>query len=441
MKDKQINYREETQRKRINEIDKTQYEHNVEDMVHRQNLRNNLFFESTNQNTYIDNRRIVPNYCHAFINNISFPTSLEEIKSVYIEEYGQYDVEHLLSAHEVSWTSPKWAMVGDICFFMHAKSANSTISSLKTELQNNRFFYSESDYQELMSWLNKGKQLHKQFGGKIFAVAKVISPIEEDTDDDRSIHWKTRMYANLGSIWLLNEPIDISLFRQYVTISNRGAITPVYGKEYQGLQRLISEKNPNPPDYFMSSVAADAETSRIDRYNWLRVAPAYRHSFIYEKQFRIYYVNYFLSSLGDIKTIYSECRCIKTGVTMLSRVDNIIRFFERYLPVEVKLSVPLENDIISQLSKYCNDDEIFLDKKETRGINNNVLYYNHVLVIDRDNLFLYDDRKQTLDDIYDLDNINTMDDIAAFREMLYGILESEYAPIQKYCGIRNKKRK
>ena len=118
-------------------------------------------------------------------------------------------------------------------------------------------------------------------------------------------------------------------------------------------------------------------------------------------------------------------------MTDLSRVDNVIRFFGRYIPVEVKLSVPLEVDIISQLTKYCNDEEVFLDKKEKRAIGNNDLYHNHVLVIDRDNLFLYDDRKQTLDDIYDLDNINTINDIIRFREILYGILGSEYAPIHR----------
>ena len=287
MNDNHINYQEDTQRKRIKEIDRTQDAHYKKDIISRQNLRNNLFFELTDQNIYIDHRRIVPTYCHAFINNISFPTTLEEIKLVVIEECGQYDIEYLRSSQEVSWTSPRWAMAGDICFFMHAKTANSTISGLKTELRNNRFFYSESDYQELMSWLDKGKQLHKQFGGKIFAVAKIISPAEQDTDDERPIHWNTRTYSDMGSIWLLNEPIDISLFRHYVTVSNRGAITPVFGKEYRDLQRLIVDKNPNPPDYFMSAIAADAETSKINRHNWLRIAPSYRHSFIYEKQFRI----------------------------------------------------------------------------------------------------------------------------------------------------------
>ena len=320
--------------------------------------RNRYYIEKIDSNTYVDNRRIKPEYCHAFINNIAFPKSLEEIKEVYIEE-GRYDIEALLSAEETCWTAPRWAMMGDVCLFMHAKTANSTISSLKTELMKNRHYYSDADFQELSSWLDRGKELYKKYGGKIFAVARVFDSPEEyfDSEPNEYIHWGSRLYADMGEIWFLQEPIDISEFKKYVAVSNRGAITPVYGEEYAELKKLILEKNQDPPEYFISSVASDAESSRINRFNWLKIAYKYRHSFIYEKQFRLYYVDYFLSALGDIKTIYSECRCIKHGVTDSSRMDNVIRFYRRYLPVEVKLTVATDT-ISTQVTKYCNDDMV-----------------------------------------------------------------------------------
>lgn len=311
-----------------------------EERNNRRKARNRYHIEKTDSNTYVDNRRIKPEYCHAFINNISFPKSLEEIKEVYIDERGMYDIEDLLASEETCWIAPRWAMMGDVCLFMHAKTANSTISSLKTELVKSRRYYSDADYQELSSWLDRGKELHKKYGGKIFAVARVLDSPGEDTESEPNeyIHWGSRLYADMGEIWFLQEPIDISEFKKYVAVSNRGAITPVYGEEYAGLKKLILEKNQDPPEYFISSVASDAESSRINRFNWLRISYKFRHSFIYEKQFRIYYVDYFLSALGDIRTIYSECRCIKHGVTDSSRMDNVIRFYRRYLPVEVKLA-------------------------------------------------------------------------------------------------------
>ena len=338
--------------------------------------RNRYYIEKIDSNTYVDNRRIKPEYCHAFINNIAFPKSLEEIKEVYIEE-GRYDIEALLSAEETCWTAPRWAMMGDVCLFMHAKTANSTISSLKTELMKNRHYYSDTDFQELSSWLDRGKELYKKYGGKIFAVARVFDSPEEyfDSEPNEYIHWGSRLYADMGEIWHLQEPIDISEFKKYVAVSNRGAITPVYGEEYAGLKKLILEKNQDPPEYFISSVASDAESSRINRFNWLKIAYKYRHSFIYEKQFRLYYVDYFLSALGDIKTIYSECRCIKHGVTDSSRMDNVIRFYRRYLPVEVKLAVATDT-IAIQVTKYCNDDVVYLDTAEKRGVNGDRFYNN-----------------------------------------------------------------
>ena len=394
--------------------------------------QSNRYFERTGFNNYKDNRRIKPDFCHAFINNITFPQSLQELKYVYIERCGQYDIEDLITSQETTWTSPRWAMAGDICLFMHAKTANSTISALKTQLVKDKEFYSEADYQELFSWLERGKQLYNNYGGKIFAVAQVIGPAEVFADGSSDVHWGSRLYSDMGKIWLLKQPIDISEFRECVTISNRGAITPVFDKEYRGLKKLILEKNQDPPEYFLDAVVADPETFRINRDNWLRTAPQYIHSFIYEKQFRLYYVDYFLSALGDIKTIYSECRCIKHGVTDLSRVDNVIRFFGRYLPVEVNLSVPSEYNIVAQVSKYCNDDEVFLDKMETRGISREFLYYNHVLIIDTQNLFLYDDRTGIVEDLYDLGDIHTMDDIVAFREKLSKVILSEYEPVNQY---------
>ena len=77
--------------------------------------RNRYRFEKTGPNRYIDNRRIKPEYCHAFINNIAFPKSLEEIKDYYIAERGMYDIEDLLASEETCWTAPRWAMRGDHC--------------------------------------------------------------------------------------------------------------------------------------------------------------------------------------------------------------------------------------------------------------------------------------------------------------------------------------
>ena len=124
----------------------------------------------------------------------------------------------------------------------------------------------------------------------------------------------------------------------------------------------------------------------------------------------------------------------------MSRVDNVIRFQGRYLPVEVKLSVPCEIDLPGQVTKYCNDTTVYLTKDEKRSADGTLFFYNHVLVIDTNNLFLYDDRTAVVEDICNLDSIRTIGDIKDFRIKLADMLVGEYPALKVKSGQRNLKR-
>ena len=67
----------------------------------------------------------------AFIDNISFPTTLVELED-FIDEF---NVEQILTVDETEWTAPKWAVEGDIVFFFHAKTAIQRITKLETEMK------------------------------------------------------------------------------------------------------------------------------------------------------------------------------------------------------------------------------------------------------------------------------------------------------------------
>ncbi len=68
--------------------------------------RHRRFFEINEIDESIDKRRIKPSFCHAYINNISFPKSLEELKETYIDTNGMFDIEALITSRETSWTAP-----------------------------------------------------------------------------------------------------------------------------------------------------------------------------------------------------------------------------------------------------------------------------------------------------------------------------------------------
>ena len=124
----------------------------------------------------------------------------------------------------------------------------------------------------------------------------------------------------------------------------------------------------------------------INRENWLSLTNEFRRNFDWEQQFRTFYVDYLLHAISDRRTIYKECRCQRSDIAD-SFMDNVIFIGRKYLPVEVKLSVAAEQDILGQVQKYCHDDRIFLSKDKI--IPGSSTYDGKVLVIDTMNIYLY----------------------------------------------------
>lgn len=76
-------------------------------------------------------------------------------------------------------------------------------------------------------------------------------------------------------------------------------------------------------------------------------------------------MNYLLRELSDIKTIYRECACYKDKGPA-SYVDNVILFNGKYLPVEIKLNIKAEKNIIGQVTKYCHLRKLILVNKGSK---------------------------------------------------------------------------
>ena len=375
---------------------------------------------------------MIMNYVQAYISNISFPTSLDEVyKYAHLfnmemilgcDFYNLLNDKHYMDFNNVEkyesrkteWTAPKWCKSGDIVLFMHSKTANARISAMKTELLSNRDKYTDDAFWIMMNALTRARKIYEIYGGKIFAIGKINgTPIYDSADTDQQ-HWKSKIYAPIDSIFLLEKPIDISEFNAVIMVSRQSSITPVFGEQFTYLKELILKKNPIVEEYYKESAAEPVPLARINDENWLNIVNNYRRSFFLEIQFRSFYVDRFLKYLGDTRTIFRECACIKTDVPT-SYVDNVIKLDGFYLPVEVKLSVDAEQDILAQLRKYCNLNHLMLTKNR---IINSGLYDNNVLVIDTERLYMYNNRKKALNALADLDSIHTIEDIANLRQTI-----------------------
>ena len=218
-------------------------------------------YSITRQTIHNKRETIYTRYVQSYISNIAFPKTLDELDKIYIKKAGDYDLEEVLSGYPETWTAPKWAKKNDIVFFMHACTARATISALSSELKRKRHLYDEDEVDLLKEWLLLGKELYDRYGGKIFAVGRVASEpyyIDDDDDDDDeddvAVHWSSRVYADIKDCWVLEKPVDISMFRNFISISRFSSITRVHSEEYEKLKKIILDTNPNPPDFFVHSI-------------------------------------------------------------------------------------------------------------------------------------------------------------------------------------------
>lgn len=356
----------------------------------------------------------------SFINNISFPKTLDELY-FFATEHGSFNVEDVLREGEIVWTTPKWAKIGDIVFFMHSKTAKSTITRLRTQLYNQRDNYTEKKYNILTDWINRGLDLYSRYGGKIFAIGKVLGAPEyiSDSDDgyeDASFyHWGSRIYSHI-EVFVLDNPIDISEFNDFIFVSRQCGITPVFGKEFIRLKSLIVSKN-DTPEYFLKSVATPLPLTKINSENWIEITEEYRRSFMLESQFRSYYVDYLLSAISDRKAVYKECRCVKKNKPN-TFVDNVIYINGRFAPVEVKLSITAEPDIKRQVVNYCDTDEIYIDSKCNKKITTNQIYNKNVIVIDTESIYVFNADNCELKHIVFLNKLTRLSDMEKLKNTI-----------------------
>lgn len=345
-------------------------------------------------------------FVNAHINNISFPKTIEQLET-FIYEHGCYNVEDVINEAEEGytiWTVPRSSAVGDIVLYFHAKTAIQTIRKLTTVAR----LLDETIHDKglILEWLDRAKDLYSLYGGKIFAIGRVHSrPKTEDGNNE--YHWSGRVYAEVGDLWLLDTPIDISEFNSFILVSRQSAITPLPSTEFEKLKEIISEKNSGLPLWFLESKIGDYNLSKINRSNFLEITNTYRKRFLLESNFRSYYVDHFLKILSGRK-IYRECQC-HSNKTPLARVDNIFEFEGKKILLEVKLNIALENDLISQLNQYINADYIYLTNEQIEKVTD--FEKEFMFVIDVYSVYKYIPKMKQLIKLFDLDGLKNNSEV------------------------------
>ena len=357
----------------------------------------------------------------SFICAISFPASLDEIAEL-IEMNHEQDIEVILNSNNSDcydeWTVPRWARIGDVAFFYHTQTAKTKISRLCTELKNKSYWLDEQFTIRMQKQLDKGRKLYSQYGGDIFAVGRVSSnPSFGDSYYEYS-HFKSRVFSSISDVFVFEIPIHISEFKEIVKIE-QSSVTPLFGKAYEELIELLKTKNSCLPAYLLNTKSVVPNYIGVNQKNWLEINNRNNRKHRYENQFRYFYVNYLLSEFYDDKILYRECECYKTS-SKPSYVDNVIKFYGKYLPVEVKLNIDLEADLKGQVRKYSNTSKLLLRPGEIARAD---CIYNFVLIIDTRGIYIYDYRIDDIIPLIDLDNLQTIGDVRKAKKYIYSYIK------------------
>lgn len=193
----------------------------------------------------------------AFILNLQFPERLENIKTQFKHTGFVSDADYLFFSGveevEGTWTCPRWAKIGDICFFMQTASSKARITKALAQLheehqdvlwkltnseledsEKQRLHKLADTQRPLLSALAGSKYAYDKHGGKVFAWSIVTSePVVFQKEHGGSSG--NTANCKYGKLHILSEPIDVS---DLVKVNRFGSLTEVKG---EALDWLIAE--------------------------------------------------------------------------------------------------------------------------------------------------------------------------------------------------------
>ena len=176
----------------------------------------------------------------AFITNFQSPVELDDLIDRYMTD-GLTNIDHLFydAEDEMEWTVDKEAKVGDTVFFMCAKTSVNHMGHVRTQAR-------ETGEQDIIDYAEKEYELYKKYAGHIVAVGRIgKEPFQSDDSGYAFHYWRSPWYAEIHDLVMLDNPVHIGEFRDFITVSRTGAITRLDDEQADRLMNLIKTTNNN----------------------------------------------------------------------------------------------------------------------------------------------------------------------------------------------------
>jgi len=290
---------------------------------------------------------------------------------------------------QVTWIAPKWLTANDILFFYHTKSATSLIQKLQLEAAgiirrgtDPGEALSRSDINALKDILDRQSILAERYSGSIFGFAVISGRPVRYHDEDK--HFKGTIYAPLGEVYIFSKPVfdfsDIIRIGQNTT-------TPVFGQEFEKLKERAAIHN-QLPDILVHTKPGSFSFRDVDSTNWPDICCNRETKFVDEAQIRAYLIDYILSEVKDNRSpLLLECDCFRGGLRT-GTADYFLCVSDQWIPIEAKLNILVEENLIGQIEKYIHIQSF----QPTKGIHKGQLFktvdLSIGLIIDQSGIFL-----------------------------------------------------
>lgn len=302
-------------------------------------------------------------YVQSYICSVSFPETIEGVlqmvKGNKSKAAWAMDVDTLLNFNagdSIFWTAPKWITENDVVLFYQTRRALQRTERL---LAIAKAAYPRK--RRLINLLERARRIAEFYSGKIFACASIAGAIERFSGQNK--HFVSPHFAPLKEVYVFDEPLPQDAFADYIRIG-RSTITPLYKREFNGIKKLLSARN-DLPAILRNAVAGGDGFKNVNAKNWISISCAPDAKFIHEAQLRAYFLDYFLNEMKDKgSSVLEECECFR-GAKNTGRADYFVKVFGNWIPVEAKLNIADEKDVLTQVAKYTNVDS-FVPKKGIR---------------------------------------------------------------------------
>lgn len=332
------------------------------------------------------------NWVQAAVTSVSFPTTLERLRAMgtkWLEMLGRdwvTDMDVLLDfpdQSDIPWIAPKWLTAGDLLFFYHTKSAKIIIARLLATLKLG-VGLEAADTERLRDILERASRLANKYSGSIFAFGEVSGRPKRLHDPNK--HFKSTIYAPIGKVHVFDTPLRSEQFGDVLAIG-QNTTTPMYGHQFEEIRERLSRSERLPK--VLSNAKCGGQGFRdVNADNWPDISCHPDTRFIDETQIRIYLIDYLLREMADPRQpILVECECFRSG-RRTGFADYFISMGGTWIPVEAKLNILAEEDVVTQVAKYMHIDSFVPTMLRHKGTQFMVNDSPFCLIVDQSGIYL-----------------------------------------------------